>query len=76
MQAVNYKGSTCLLCGYNENFEVMDFHHIDSTLKDFEIGKGIASFESIKAELDKCALLCANCHMAVHENPNLLLTQV
>lgn len=66
--AVEYKGGSCEHCGYNKMQEVLEFHHKDPTQKDFGISaKGhTRSFESIKVELDKCVMLCANCHREEH----------
>jgi formate-dependent nitrite reductase cytochrome c552 subunit len=46
----------------------LEFHHLEPSEKDFGIGsKGhTRSFEKIKLELDKCNLLCANCHREEH----------
>ena len=68
-EAVQYKGGKCQLCGYDKYSGALEFHHIDPTQKDFAIGKNhSASFASLKPELDKCVLLCANCHREVHAN--------
>ena len=50
--------------------EALEFHHLTSTKKDFGISsKGYTrSWEKIRAELDKCVLLCANCHREVHSS--------
>lgn len=66
--AVEYKGGSCERCGYNKCIEALDFHHKDPKEKDFGIAqKGeTRSFEKIKIELDKCLLLCANCHREEH----------
>jgi hypothetical protein len=45
-----------------------DFHHKDPNEKDFMISKQAKSFEAIKAELDKCELLCAVCHRFEHDD--------
>ena len=43
------------------------FHHLDPELKDFGIsGNANRSWDKIQVELDKCVLLCANCHSEVH----------
>lgn len=66
--AVDYKGGQCSLCGYNKCIKALEFHHLDPNEKDFGFSvKGVTrSFEKIKPELDKCILLCANCHREVH----------
>jgi hypothetical protein len=66
-QAVEYKGSRCLLCGYSKCIDALVFHHIVPEEKEFGIAnKYCLSWESLKKEIDKCALLCANCHSEVH----------
>jgi len=63
IQAVEYKGGRCMRCGYQGHMAAFDFHHIDRKSENFEIGTfKNRSFENIKEELDKCVLLCANCH--------------
>lgn len=67
MRAVAYKGGHCLDCGGVFQACVYDFHHIDPTQKDFTIGcEDGASWARIKVELDKCVLLCSNCHRVRH----------
>ncbi len=63
-----YKGNKCLFCGYNKYNGALEFHHINSKTKIFGIGqKGYTrSWESVKNELDKCVLVCSNCHKEVH----------
>lgn len=67
-QCVNYKGGKCVRCDYDRYIGSLEFHHKDSTEKDFEISrvKSKVFNESIKKELDKCDLLCSNCHKEVH----------
>ena len=63
---VDYKGGKCIKCGYNKYNGNLAFHHLDPSKKDFTItGKSIA-FEKLKLEVDKCELLCHNCHGEVH----------
>lgn len=70
-QAIEYLGGHCVKCGYAEDFpEVYDFHHVDPSTKDYDIFKSVKAFEVIKPELDKCILLCANCHRKEHANWN------
>jgi len=67
--AREYKGGKCALCGYNKSQRALSFHHVDPKRKDFGISvKGLTrSWEKIKQEIDKCILVCANCHMEVHD---------
>ena len=66
--AIEYKGSRCQVCGYDKCPEAMEFHHTDSSKKDFGIShKGYTrSWKKVELELDKCVMLCANCHREVH----------
>ena len=67
---VEYKGGRCIKCGYDKYIGALEFHHIDPTQKDFNIsnkGKTI-SLENLKKEVDKCDLVCSNCHKEIHGN--------
>ena len=66
-QAVSYKGGKCRICGYNRTIAAMEFHHPDALEKDFTIAARMVSWTAIVRELDKCILLCANCHREVHD---------
>lgn len=67
-KAVEYKGGKCEKCGYNKYAGALEFHHLNPNEKDFGIGsKGYTrSWKSVKTELDKCIILCANCHREIH----------
>lgn len=67
MLAIECKGGKCQLCGYQKYQGALELNHIKKEEKTFAIGeKGYTrSWEKVKAELDKCALLCANCHREV-----------
>lgn len=66
-QAVAYKGGKCVKCGYNKCLGSLDFHHRESTQKDPNWRKMRNwPIEKIKAELDKCDLVCRNCHGEIH----------
>lgn len=67
-KCVEYKGGKCERCGYDKCIGALDFHHLDPSQKDFGISTNIKSFDLIKKELDKCILLCANCHREEHYN--------
>lgn len=68
--ARSYKGSKCTICGYNKCQRALSFHHLNPKKKDFGLSvKGLTrSEDKVKKEIDKCVLLCANCHMEVHKN--------
>jgi hypothetical protein len=67
-KAYQYKGGKCADCGLNDDPSIFDFHHLDPNQKDFEIGEGrrMELSEEVKRELDKCVLLCSNCHRRRH----------
>ncbi|MDD4989481.1 MAG: hypothetical protein PHS53_05195 [Candidatus Pacebacteria bacterium] len=67
VMAIEYKGGKCQICGYDRFPGVLELHHLNKAEKSFGIGdKGYTrSWEKVKAELDKCILLCANCHREV-----------
>jgi transposase len=60
-------GGRCELCGYDRCMAALEFHHLDPKAKSFGLSmKGVArSFEDLKKEATKCALLCSNCHAEV-----------
>lgn len=66
--AVDYKGGKCSICGYNKSIRALIFHHLDPTKKDFNIGDaGNRTWEKIKEEIEKCALVCSNCHAEIED---------
>lgn len=66
-QAIEHKGGKCIRCGYNKCAWSMSFHHRDPSEKDPNWRRMRSwKFESMKEELDKCDLLCNNCHGEVH----------
>ena len=68
-KAIEYKGGKCIRCGYHGFYGALEFHHIDPKSKTRDIGtqrKQNLQFEDWKEELDKCELVCANCHREIH----------
>jgi len=64
---VKYKGSRCVVCGYSKCPQVLNLHHLDPSKKNFQIsGCHCYSWEKIHKELDKCILVCSNCHGEIH----------
>lgn len=69
--AIKYLGGKCAECGWRGNQAALEFHHKNFSQKDFMIGNvANKQWEKIKKELEKCILLCANCHAAVHSSKN------
>lgn len=66
--AIEYKGGCCQQCGYNKCTAALQFHHLDPNEKEFGLSVGgvTRAWSKVKAELDKCVLLCANCHAETH----------
>ena len=63
---IEYKGGKCQICGYNRCQDALDFHHLEPSQKDYNISGGTKSFNTLKSEVDKCILVCANCHREIH----------
>lgn len=66
-RALEYLGCECKACGFSKYKTALDIHHLDPSQKDdnFASMRGW-SWERIQKELDKCIILCRNCHSAVH----------
>ena len=67
----NLLGGKCHICGYNKCLNALQFHHIDPTNKKFQIsdsiwGVGKLKEQEIIDEVNKCILVCANCHCEIH----------
>lgn len=68
VKAVEYLGSKCVDCGIEGSPWIYDFHHRDPNQKEFGWGnKRTSNWETLKKEIDKCDLLCSNCHRLRHE---------
>jgi 5-methylcytosine-specific restriction endonuclease McrA len=62
------KGNKCARCGYDKCSRALEFHHTNPNEKDFGISTILTrSIASLKEEVDKCELLCANCHAEEHQ---------
>lgn len=65
---VEYKGGKCVICGYNRTKSALHMHHVDPDEKDPRWNWiRNRSLENLKEELDKCVLVCANCHAEIHD---------
>lgn len=70
ISAIKYLGGECSSCG-NSNIFHLSFHHLDPTAKEDSIRHFLKrTWSKITAELDKCILLCRNCHQELHFNKN------
>ena len=71
LELIELKGGKCLKCGYSKNYAALCFHYRDPLQKSISLDKrslGNTKLEKIMLELNKCDLLCANCHTELH-NP-------
>lgn len=66
-QATEYLGGYCAHCGVDD-ITLLDFHHTSRKDKEYQISAKLKrfSFKRLRKELDKCILLCANCHRKEH----------
>lgn len=64
-----YKESlSCERCGFSD-FRALEFHHSNHNEKDFNVADMIrsgSSIETILREIEKCEVLCSNCHQIEH----------
>lgn len=70
-KCIELKGGKCEKCNYNKCSRALCFHHTNPKEKSFEITSRTIlsnSWESIEKELEKCNLLCHNCHMELHNS--------
>ncbi|MFA5048273.1 MAG: HNH endonuclease [Patescibacteria group bacterium] len=69
IKCIEYKGGKCIICGYSKSIFALGFHHINPLEKNFQIsGHHDMAWNKLKLELDKCVLLCLNCHAEIHAN--------
>jgi hypothetical protein len=57
----------CLRCGLTDG-RCLQWHHRDPTQKRFNIGEAKnMKWENLMLEVEKCDVLCANCHFIVED---------
>lgn len=69
-EAVRLKGGKCEICGYNKSLRALQFHHIDRKTKLFALDVKTISkknWDLVLTEIEKCQLLCSNCHCEIEE---------
>jgi hypothetical protein len=79
VKAIEFKGGKCFLCNYSKSIRALKFHHTDPSKKEFAIGTegNTRSWERVKLELEKCILVCGNCHDEIHDgmHPQYLIVK-
>ena len=73
LEIFKYKGGECAHCKLREpdHLEVYDYHHIDPSTKSYTVSNMLyGPMDKIIAEVDKCLLLCSNCHRKEHARLN------
>lgn len=58
----------CVKCGDNRPY-VLDYHHLDPNIKDMNVSRMLSNrsnINDVKQEINKCIVLCANCHREFH----------
>jgi hypothetical protein len=64
-------GGKCSKCGYDKCMDALQFHHVDPSKKEFNLGnKRGYKIETLRTELKKCILVCSNCHIEIHHQMN------
>ncbi len=69
-KAISIFGGICSDCKLQDDHCIYDFHHLDSSKKDFIFGDN-RGWEENEKELLKCVMLCVNCHKKRHTNRSL-----
>lgn len=69
-EAVKRKGGKCEICGYDKCIDALTFHHLNPSEKEFGLANGgnLHSWGKYLEEINKCILVCANCHAEIHYN--------
>jgi hypothetical protein len=67
---LQYGGNKCKKCGYSKCPQALEFHHRNAQIKDFSMGSIRSITKEVIREINKCDLLCSNCHREEHF-PNL-----
>lgn len=66
LKLIECKGGKCQCCGYKNYAGALEFHHLDPNEKDFTISGSSKAFDKLIKEIDKCILVCSNCHKEIH----------
>jgi len=69
---VDLYGGKCSICGYKKHLGALEFHHTNGNKMDINPSHLIylaIDTNIIIKELDKCKLVCANCHREIQYSP-------
>jgi len=69
LRLLSESGSCCLHCGYRRNLAALTWHHLDPSTKSFSLDMRSMSNRSereVRGEVEKCIVLCTNCHAELH----------
>lgn len=71
---VDMLGGKCIVCGYNKHNGSLDFHHLDKSTKSFGIAERglLKSWNKTVEEVEKCVLVCKNCHHEIESGITIL----
>ena len=75
---VNYKKQlACVTCGHNHP-AALDFHHVEQKKSNRKVHKLVSDGNTKKRileEIDKCVVLCSNCHRTYHHDERQIIKQ-
>lgn len=67
------RGKQCICCGETKYWR-LSFHHINTDDKDMEVSQMViknVSRARILAEIEKCVVVCHNCHSDIHHEERI-----
>lgn len=74
---IDEAGGRCAICAYDRCPAALHFHHLDPASKRFSIRGGrTPSLQTLRAEAEKCILLCSNCHAEVESGVTVVPAKV
>lgn len=59
-------GLKCQICQYDKCHAALELHHVNPEDKEYDFSSTARSWDKVFSELEKCILLCANCHREIH----------
>lgn len=63
---IKIMGGKCACCGYNKCIQALELHHLNPEEKELSISNYSLGWDKIVKELEKCILVCSNCHREIH----------